>query len=176
MTTPAVRSPSISAEAWIAPGAVVVGDARIESGASVWYAAVVRADLERIHIGPGSNIQDGSVLHADPGFPLVVGERVSVGHGAVLHGCRIGDDVLIGMHATVLNGASIGARSLVAAGAVVLEGAAVPPNSLVAGVPGKVRRELTDDEVAGIVANGVAYLELAARHCAGEFDDGVLPR
>jgi carbonic anhydrase/acetyltransferase-like protein (isoleucine patch superfamily) len=176
MTPGQVRKPSIDDTAWIARGAVVVGDVTIEAQTSVWYAAVLRADLERIHLGPGSNVQDGAVVHADPGFPVVVGERVSVGHGAILHGCRVGDDVLIGMHATVLNGASIGAGSLVAAGALVLEGTTIPPNSLVAGVPGKVRRALTDDEVAGIAANGTSYVELAARHAAGEFDDGVIPR
>src|SRR5436190_16243965 len=114
--------PVVAAEAWVAPGATLVGDVHIGRHASVWYGAVLRADQDRISVGDRTNIQDGTVMHADPGVPLVVGDRVSVGHGAILHGCEIGNDVLIGMRATVLNGARIGAESLVAAGAVVLEG------------------------------------------------------
>ena len=129
---------------------------------------MVRADQDRIVVGDDSNIQDGSIMHTDPPIPLVVGERVSVGHGAVLHGCEIGDDVLIRMRDTVLNGARVGARSLVAAGAVVLEGTVIPPRSLVAGVPGKVRRDLTDEEVAGTRHNGEVYVTLSARYATGE--------
>ena len=160
--------PVVAQDAWVAPGAVLIGDVVIGQRASIWYGVVVRADQDRIVVGDESNIQDGSVMHTDPGLPLVVGNRVSVGHGAVLHGCQIGDDALIGMRATVLNGARVGAESLVAAGALILEGTVIPPRSLVAGVPGKVRRELTDDEVAGIRRNGEVYLELSARYAAGE--------
>ena len=117
-----------------------------------------------ISVGAGSNLQDNVVLHADPGFPCTVGERVSVGHSAVVHGCTVEDDCLIGMSATILNGAVIGTGSLVAAGAVVLEGTVIPPRSLVPGVPAKVRRELTDDEFDGVKHNAAHYKELAAAH------------
>ena len=115
-------------------------------------------------MGAGSNLQDNVVLHADPDFPCTVGARVSVGHSAVVHGCTVEDDCLIGMSATILNGAVIGAGSLVAAGAVVLEGTVVPPRSLVAGVPAKVRRALTDEEFAGVQQNAAHYQELARAH------------
>ena len=117
----------------------MIGQATIEAGASVFYGAVVRADMDRVVLGAGSNLQDNVVVHTDYGFPTDIGAGVSVGHAAVVHGCTVEDDCLIGMHATVLNGARIGAGSLVAAGTVVLEGTVVPPRSLVAGVPGKVR-------------------------------------
>lgn len=158
------QSPTIDPEAWLAPNAFVIGNATIASQASVFYGAVVRADMDRIMLGARSNLQDNVVVHTDTGFPTVIGSGVSVGHGAVVHGCTIEDHCLIGMHATVLNGARIGTGSLVAAGTVVLEGMVAPPRSLVAGVPGKVRRELTDSEFEGVVANAQAYLELAARH------------
>jgi carbonic anhydrase/acetyltransferase-like protein (isoleucine patch superfamily) len=140
----------------------------VEAGASVWYTAVLRADLEPITLGAGSNIQDGAVLHADPGFPLSIGAGVSVGHRAVLHGCTIGDGSLIGMGAVVMNGARIGAGTLVAAGAVVLEGTEVPPGSLVAGLPAKVRRALTGDEAAGLRLNAEGYREMARVHAAAQ--------
>ena len=159
--------PAVAPDAWIAPGAVLIGDVAIGRRSSIWFGVVVRADQDRIVVGDDTNIQDGSIMHADPGIPLTVGDRVSVGHGAVLHGCEISDDVLIGMRATVLNGARVGAGSLVAAGTVVLEGTVIPPRSLVAGVPGKVRRELTDEEFAGIQHNGEGYVELSARYAAG---------
>jgi len=124
----------------------------------------VRADNAPIVIGRDSNLQDNVSAHADPAFPLTVGERVSVGHNAVLHGCTVEDDVLIGMSATILNGARIGTGSLVAAGAVVTQGADIPPRSLVAGVPAKVRRELTDDELRGIAQNAAVYLEKTRQH------------
>ena len=124
----------------------------------------VRADTAAISVGAGSNLQDNVVLHADPGFPCSVGAGVSVGHAAVVHGCTVEDDCLIGMGATVLNGAVIGSGSLVAAGAVVLEGTVVPPRSLVAGVPAKVRRELTDEEFDGVKQNAARYVELARAH------------
>jgi carbonic anhydrase/acetyltransferase-like protein (isoleucine patch superfamily) len=158
--------PTVHPDAWVAPATVLVGKVRIDEGASVWYGSVLRADTDTISVGAGSNIQDGSVVHADPGFPVTIGAGVSVGHRAVLHGCTVGDDVLIGMGAVVLNGATVGAGSLVAAGAVVLEGTEVPPGSLVAGVPGKVRRELTADERSGTLRNAESYRALAATHAA----------
>jgi carbonic anhydrase/acetyltransferase-like protein (isoleucine patch superfamily) len=157
-------APTTAADAWVAPGAFVIGDVGLEAEASVWYGAVLRGDGDAIRIGARSNIQDNAVVHTDPGFPVTVGTGVSVGHGAVLHGCTVGDDVLVGMNATVLNGARIGSGSLVAAGALITENADIPPGSLVAGVPGKVRRELTDDELAHVRANAQSYLELMRRH------------
>jgi len=162
------RTPTIDPAAWLAPTATVIGSATIEAGASVFYGAVVRADMDTIRLGPGSNLQDNVVVHTDFGFPTDIGAGVSVGHAAVVHGCTIEDHCLIGMNATVLNGAVIGEGSLVAAGSVVLEGTQIPPRSLVAGVPGKVRRPLTDEEYAKVVLNAEHYLELAAQHRAND--------
>ena len=146
--------------------ATLIGQVSIASRASIWYGAVLRGDRASISVGEGSNVQDGSVLHADPGFPCSLGDRVTVGHRAVVHGCTIGDDVLVGMGAVVLNGARVGSGSLLAAGTVVLEGAEVPPGSLVAGVPGKVRRELTADERGRIELNAANYLDLSRQYLA----------
>ena len=158
------RKPSVSSEAWVAPTATVVGSATIEAGTGIFYGAVIRADREDITIGAGSNIQDSAVVHADPGHRAKIGNNVSVGHGAVLHGCTIGDGVVVGMNATVLNGAVIGAGSLIAAQTLVLEGTLVPPGSLVAGVPGKVRRQLTTQEIEHCNQNAVTYTELTEKH------------
>jgi carbonic anhydrase/acetyltransferase-like protein (isoleucine patch superfamily) len=158
------NSPDVSDSAFTAPTASLIGDVVLGPFASVFYGATVRADTAPITIGEGTNLQDNVVVHADPGHPARIGDRVSVGHGAVVHGCTIEDDCLIGMGATVLNGAVIGSGSLVAAGAVVLEGMVVPPRSLVAGVPAKVRRELDDDEVAAVKANADRYRTLAQEH------------
>lgn len=160
------HEPHVDADAWVAPNATLIGNVRIHARASVFYGTVMRADRDLIELGEGSNLQDNVTVHGDPGRPTIVGRGVSVGHNAMLHGCTIEDDCLIGMSATVLNGAVIGAESLVAAGAVVLEGTIVPPRSLVAGVPAKVRRELSDEEVAGIRSNAETYLMLAAEHAA----------
>jgi carbonic anhydrase/acetyltransferase-like protein (isoleucine patch superfamily) len=157
-------TPEVDAAAWVAPGATLVGEVHVAADASVWFGAVLRGDGGPIRIGERSNIQDGCVGHTDPGFPLTVGAGVSVGHRAVLHGCTVEDDVLIGMGAVVMNGARIGAGSLVAAGAVVLEGTQVPPRSLVAGVPAKVRRELTDDELERIHLNAAHYVDRLGRY------------
>lgn len=125
---------------------------------------VVRADWDEIDVGAETNLQDGVIVHSDPGFPVHIGDRVSVGHRAVLHGCTIADDVLVGMGASILNGVSIGSWSLIAAGAVVLEGTAIPEASLVAGVPGKVVRTLSDSEQQRIAANAQGYLHLVEQH------------
>ena len=154
-------TPNVDATAFIAEGATLIGDVAVKAGASVWFGAVMRGDTDDLVLGERSNLQDNVVVHADPGSPAVIGAGVSVGHGAVVHGCRIGDGCLIGMNATVLNRAVIGAQSLVAAGAVVLEDTVIPPRSLVAGVPAKVRRELTDDEVRALVANADNYADRA---------------
>ncbi|MEU0342306.1 gamma carbonic anhydrase family protein [Streptomyces bobili] len=158
------REPEVDEEAFVAPTASVIGEVTLAAGASVWYGAVLRGDVERISVGAQSNIQDNCTLHADPGFPVTIGERVSVGHNAVVHGANVGDDCLIGMGATVLNGAVVGAGSLVAAQALVPQGMEVPPGSLVAGVPAKIRRELTEEERQGVTLNGTLYADLAKAH------------
>jgi carbonic anhydrase/acetyltransferase-like protein (isoleucine patch superfamily) len=149
--------------------AFVCGDVALGAGASVWPFAVVRGDNERIVIGAASNVQDGAVLHADPGLPCTLGARVSVGHRAVVHGATVGDQVLVGMGALVLNGAILEEGSLIGAGAVVREGMRVPAGSLVVGVPGRVVRAVTEDERARIRRTAEAYLRLQVRHRAGEF-------
>lgn len=144
---PSVLSlPRLDPEAWIAPGAVVLGDVRVARGASVWYGCVLRSDLEEawIEIGEDANIQDGTIVHVDIDKPCRVGARVTVGHRAVLHGATIEDDVLIGMGAVVLSGAVVGRGSIVAAGALVGEGVVIPPGSVAAGLPARVRREIMD--------------------------------
>lgn len=140
------KYPDIDPAAWVAPNATVVGDVTLGADVGVWYSSVIRADTESIEVGAASNIQDGCVLHADPGYPLRIGHSVSVGHGAILHGCRVGDGVLVGMGAVVMNGATIGDGSIVAAGTLVPEGVSIPDGVLVLGVPGKVRRDVTDEE------------------------------
>lgn len=158
------KTPDIHESAFLAAGARVIGDVRLAEGSSVWYNAVLRGDGDSITIGAGSNLQDNVSVHVDHGRPVVIGENVSVGHNAVVHGCTIEDGSLIGMGAVVLNSAVIGAESLVAGGAVVLEGSVIPPGSLVAGVPAKVRRELSDDERAALVRNATTYRAHLAAH------------
>lgn len=157
-------SPQVPETAWVAPNATLIGKVTLSESSSVFYSSVLRGDMDSITIGPGSNIQDGCVAHTDPGHPVVVGAGVSVGHRAVLHGCTIEDDALIGMGAVVLNGAVVGAGSLVAAGAVVTEGMQIPPGSLVAGIPAKVRKELDEEAIEGLRQNSRTYVELAAKH------------
>jgi len=159
-------TPMIDASAFVAPGAQVVGDVTLAAGASVWYNAVLRADSAPITVGARSNLQDNVSVHVAPGSPVVIGEDVSVGHNAVLHGCTVGDGTLVGMGAVVLNGATVGAGCLIAGGAVVLEGAEIPDGSLVAGVPGKVRRPLTEEERAELRHNATVYIGHAERHAA----------
>lgn len=161
------RVPVVDASAFVAANATLVGSVTVAEGASVWYGAVLRADNEPITIGPRSNVQDNCAFHVDVGKPVTLGEGVSVGHGAVIHGATVEDHVLVGMGAIILNDAVIGAESLIAAGAVVPQGAVIPPRSLVAGVPGKVRRELTDDEVAGLRRNAETYEHHRETHRAG---------
>ncbi|MEZ3161351.1 gamma carbonic anhydrase family protein [Microbacterium sp. BWT-B31] len=156
--------PALHETSFVAAGARVIGAVTLGEGASVWYNAVLRADGDTITVGAGSNLQDNVSVHVDRGAPVVIGENVSVGHNAVVHGCTIEDGSLIGMGAVVLNRARIGAGSLVAGGALVLEGTEVPPGSLVAGVPAKVRRELTEEEKEGLVRNAVGYRGHSATH------------
>ena len=154
---PTHGTPSVPATAYLAPGARVIGNVTLGENVGVWFNAVLRGDSDAIVIGDGSNIQDNVSGHGDPGSPLTVGRNVSVGHNAVIHGCTIEDDCLIGMGAIVMNGAVVGTGSLVAAGAIVLEGQNIPAGSLVAGVPAKVRRPLTDAERADIARNAENY-------------------
>ena len=161
-------APELDPSSFVAAGARVIGAVTLEEGASVWYNAVLRADSDRIVLGRGSNIQDNASVHVDAGHPALIGEGVSVGHNAVVHGCTIGDGSLIGMGSVILSGAVIGEGCLVAAGAVVLEGAVIPAGSLVAGVPGRVRRELTQEERHGILRNAEIYRAHTERHVAAE--------
>ena len=164
IVTVAGHTPQLDPQSWVAPNASLIGWVRLAAGVGIWYSATLRAEAELIDIGAGSNIQDGVTVHVDPGFPVRVGAGVSVGHNAVLHGCTVEDGVLIGMGAIVLNGAVIGAGSLVAAGALIPQGVVVPPRSLVAGVPGKIRRELSDAEVAANGHNAAVYEHLVDLH------------
>jgi carbonic anhydrase/acetyltransferase-like protein (isoleucine patch superfamily) len=152
-------APKIDDDAFVAPTAVVVGAVIMGPRSSIWYGAVARADAEIIEIGEGSNIQDGCTLHSDAGFPLVVGRHVTVGHRVVLHGARIDDEVLVGMGSVVMNGAHIGSGSIVAAGAVVTQGKQFPPRSVIAGIPAKVVREATDDDLLHIRGNAASYTD-----------------
>jgi len=171
ITTLDGHTPDLGADCWIAPTAVLIGRVRLGARVGVFYSAVLRGDVETITIGADTNIQDGCVLHADPGFALTVGAGVSVGHNAVLHGCTVADDVLIGMGATVLNGARIGAGCLIAANALIPEGADIPAGSLVAGVPGKVRRDLGQAERDAIALNARAYGALKDLHAGAVHHD-----
>lgn len=157
-------SPEIPESAFVAPGATVIGHVSLGAEASVWFGAVLRGDNEPIHVGNQSNVQDGAVLHADPGFPLRIGDRVTVGHQAMLHGCTIGDGSLVGIQAVVMNGAQIGRSSLVGAGAVVTEGKRFPDRSLILGAPAKRMRELSDDEVARLDESAATYVEHGGRY------------
>ena len=161
-------APHIAATAWVADSAQVMGQVELGEGASVWFGAVVRGDTDRITIGAGSNIQDASVLHADAGQPLLVGERVTVGHQVVLHGCTIGDESLIGIGAIVLNGAKIGKNCLVGAGALVTEGKEFPDGSMILGSPAKAVRQLTPAQIEGLRQSARHYTDNARR-----FRDGL---
>lgn len=153
---------------FVADNATVAGSVRLAEGSSIWYGAVLRADTGRIVVGAGSNIQDNAVLHTGPGLDIVLGRGVSIGHGAVVHGCMIGDGCMIGMNATVLNGAVIGPGCLIAAGALIPEHAQIPAGSLVMGIPGKVVHAVTPEQAAAIAANETEYRQLAQLHAAGQ--------
>ena len=151
-------SPAVDDSAFLAEGAILVGEVCVSAEVSIWFNAVLRGDEEPIRIGRGSNIQDGAVLHTDPGCPCTVGEYVTVGHNAILHGCLVDRGATVGMGATVLNQARVGEESLVAANALVLEGMEIPPRTLAAGVPARVRRELTEEEIANFRRNTDGYI------------------
>jgi carbonic anhydrase/acetyltransferase-like protein (isoleucine patch superfamily) len=146
---------------FVAPTATVTGDVTLGEETGIWFGAVLRGDRDRIEIGPGSNVQDNAVVHTSRGFPARIGREVSVGHGAILHGCTIGDRVLVGMGAIVMNGAVVGEDTIIAAGAVVTEGTVIPPGSVVMGVPGKVVKEITPVQKENIRKNAGSYIELA---------------
>lgn len=148
--------PNIAASAWLAPTAQLIGNVQLDDAANVWFNAVLRADNDLIHVGAGSNIQDGAVLHTDPGLQLLVGQNVVVGHQAMLHGCTVGDNSLIGIQAVVMNGAKIGANSVVAAGSLVTQGKEFPDGVLIMGSPAKV--------VKALDANALAHLKVAAHN------------
>jgi len=160
------RTPTISDSAWVADSAQVIGDVALAQDVSIWFGAVLRGDTEPMRIGRGSNIQDGSVLHADIGKPLTVGEDVTVGHKVMLHGCTIGDGSLIGIGAVVLNGARIGRHCLVGAGALVTEGKEFPDGSMIIGAPAKAVRQLTPEQIEGLRASAQGYVENARRYKA----------
>jgi carbonic anhydrase/acetyltransferase-like protein (isoleucine patch superfamily) len=155
------RIPSIHPTAWVADSADVIGLVELGENASVWFNAALRGDNEPIIIGANSNVQEGSVLHTDPGSPLRLGEWVTVGHQAMLHGCTIGDGTLIGIQAIVLNGAKIGRDCLIGAGALIGEGKEIPDGSVVLGAPGRIVRQMTDEQVARIRAGALTYVERA---------------
>ena len=151
------KKPKNSGENWVAPNATIIGDVTLEKNSSVWFNAVIRGDNENIHVGEGSNVQDGSVLHTDPGCPLRIGKDVTIGHIVMLHGCTIGDNRLIGIGAVILNNAKIGKNCIIGAKALITENKEIPDNSLVVGAPGRVVRKLTDDEIGKITENAKHY-------------------
>ncbi|GGE64950.1 carbonic anhydrase/acetyltransferase-like protein (isoleucine patch superfamily) [Paenalcaligenes hominis] len=153
------KKPTIADSAYVAPEAVVIGDVHLGQHTSVWPGAILRGDNEPIVLGDGSNAQEGAVFHTDPGYPLTVGKNVTIGHQAMLHGCTIEDNCLIGIQAVVLNGAVIGAESLVGAGALVTENKVFPPRSLILGSPAKAVRTLTEDDLAAMQKNAQTYIE-----------------
>jgi len=150
----------INEKAYITKTAVIEGDVSIEENVSIWYGAVLRGDLAPIKVGKNSNVQENSVLHVDENCPVVIGENVTIGHGAIIHGCTIGDNSLIGMGAIILNGANIGKNCIIGAGALVTGNTQIPDNSLVIGSPAKVKREVTEDEIRGNLHNAEEYVKL----------------
>lgn len=150
-----------SADAYVASSADIIGDVSLAKDSSIWYQSVVRGDHDRIVIGEGSNIQDGCVLHADEGFPAIIGNYVTVGHAAIIHGCEIGDGALIGMGAIVLNGAKIGKNAIIGAGALVTQGTVIPDGMLALGSPAKVKRAVTEEEIAENRKNTLEYITCA---------------
>ena len=144
-------------ENWIAPNASIIGDVTLEKNTSIWFNVTLRGDIENIYIGEGSNVQDGSVLHTDPGYSLTIGKDVTIGHLVMLHGCTIGDNSLIGIGAIILNGAKIGKNCIIGANALVTENKEIPDNSLVVGSPGKIFRQVSNDEAKSITENAIHY-------------------
>jgi carbonic anhydrase/acetyltransferase-like protein (isoleucine patch superfamily) len=160
-------TPRIADTAWVAESAEVIGNVELAEGASVWFGSILRGDTEVMRIGRNSNVQDGSMLHADPGFPLTLGENVTVGHQVMLHGCTVGDGSLIGIKSVVLNGAKIGRNCLVGAGSLITEGKEFPDGSMIMGAPAKVVRPLTPEQIAGLAHAAQHYVDNAVRYRTG---------
>jgi carbonic anhydrase/acetyltransferase-like protein (isoleucine patch superfamily) len=160
------RKPTLGRDAWVAPNATIIGDVQLGDNASIWWNAVLRGDNDTIRIGANSNIQDGSVLHADEGVPLTVGANVTVGHMVMLHGCTVGDESLIGIKSVILNKAVIGRHCIIGANSLIPEGKVIPDRSLVMGSPGKVVRQLSDEEVALLRHAAQGYVDNARRYRA----------
>ena len=146
-----------SGENWVAPNAVIIGDVTLEKNTSIWFNATLRGDIENIHIGEGSNVQDGSVLHTDPGYPLKIGKNVTIGHMVMLHGCEVGDNSLVGIGAVVLNNVKVGKNCIIGSKSLLTENKIIPDNSLVMGSPGKIIRNVTSEEVKKIHDNAIRY-------------------
>ena len=163
------KKPKNSGENWVAPNAVIIGDVTLEKNSSIWFNATLRGDIENIYIGEGSNDQDGCVLHTDPGCPLKVGKNVTIGHLVMLHGCTIGDNSLIGIGAVILNKAKIGKNCIIGAKALITENKVIPDNSLVIGSPGKVIREVTDEEKKAVDENTKHYQDNWKRYSQSIF-------
>jgi carbonic anhydrase/acetyltransferase-like protein (isoleucine patch superfamily) len=158
------KGPTIHSSAWVVPGATVLGDVVLEQESSVWYGTVLRGDINRIVIGPRSNVQDNAVIHVDTGYPTTVGELVTIGHTAIVHACTIDNEVLVGMGSIILDNVEVGARSIIGANALVTTGMKIPPGSLVLGSPAKIRRELTLDEQKYIAHWAWSYVETAKQY------------
>ena len=156
--------PEIHPEAWVASSSTIIGKVKLEKDSSIWFNAVLRGDIELITIGEGSNIQDGSVLHTDPGYPLTVGKRVTVGHMVMLHGCKISDDTLIGIGSIILNNANIGKNCIIGANTLITENKVIPDNSLVVGSPGRVIRKVTNEEIKAVSENGKHYVDFSKKY------------
>ncbi len=153
------NTPEVHPDAWVAPNATLIGKVKLEKNSSIWFNAVLRGDIELISIGENSNIQDGSVLHTDPGYKLKVGKGVTVGHMVMLHGCQISDDTLIGIGSIILNNAKIGKNCIIGANSLITENKIIPDNSLVVGSPGRVLRKVTEDEIKAIHENAKHYVD-----------------
>ena len=160
-------TPRIADSAWVADSARVIGNVELAEDSSVWFGAVLRGDTEPLRVGKGSNVQDGSVIHADVGYPVTLGENVTVGHQVTLHGCTVGDGSLIGIRAVVMNGAKIGRHCLVGAGSLVTEGKEFPDGSLIMGIPAKVVRQLTPEQIETLKRSGRNYVKNALRFKTG---------
>jgi carbonic anhydrase/acetyltransferase-like protein (isoleucine patch superfamily) len=160
-------TPAVHATAWVADSAQVIGNVRLAENSSVWFGVVIRGDMDAISVGRGTNIQDNSVLHADHGVPLTIGDNVTVGHQVMLHGCTIGDGSLIGIQAVILNGAKIGKNCLVGAGSLVTEGKEYPDNTMILGSPAKAVRQLSEEQIAGMKLISDHYVDNARRYKAG---------
>jgi gamma-carbonic anhydrase len=158
------KGPTIHSSAWVVPGATVLGDVILEEESSVWYGAVLRGDINRIIVGPRSNVQDNAVIHVDTGYPTTIGELVTIGHTAVVHACTIDNEVLVGMGSIILDDVEVGARSIIGANALVTMGTKIPPGSLVLGSPAKIRRELALDEQKDIARWAWSYVESAKKY------------